>query len=365
MKDKIYQIALSFLTDIGAVTARKLVAYCGGADEVFKKSNTQLLKIPGIGKHRASFKNRDQALHQAEKELEIIDQNKLNVHFFLDENYPQRLKPHLDSPIIFYSRGSANLDDDRMLAVVGTRKPSSYGKAKCRQLIEDLANQNVTIVSGLAYGIDAIAHKSAVENNIKTIAVLGNGFPGIYPTAHNRLADEIVEKGGTVISQFPCFSGPDREHFPMRNRTVAYMTDGTLVIESKASGGSMITANFAFHNHKELFALPGRTIDKSSEGCNKLIKANMAQLITSGSDIIRAMFWDVDKKNTTQSRLPLGLTEIEELLIKRIMERPEIHIDDLASSTQLNNSELATALLQLELNGVIKQAAGKRYILIR
>lgn len=364
MNKKLYEIALSFLVDIGPVTARNLVSYCGSAEAVFVESESQLLKIPGVGKHRAAFAKRNDALELAKDELERIEKFNINTLFYLDDDYPHRLKAYPDSPIMLYTQGDMNLNHGRMLAVVGTRKPTEYGRMKCEQIIQELRPFGVTIVSGLAYGIDSIAHRSSVANAIPTIGVLGNGLPEIYPSQNKSLTTEMIAAGGGLISQVPCHSKPDRENFPMRNKTVAYMTDATLVIESKASGGSMITANFAFHNHKELFALPGRTIDLSSEGCNKLIKANMAQLVTCGEDIIKSMFWDVNNdKKAVQTSLLLDLTDDERVLVDFIRDTPDVHIDAILINSGLTNSMLATTLLQLELRGIVKQTVGKRYIL--
>ena len=364
MSKKLYEIALSFLVDIGPVTARNLVSYCGSAEAVFTERQDLLLKIPGVGKHRASFSKRNDAIELAKDELAHIEKFNLKSLFYLDEDYPHRLKVYADSPIMLYTKGDMELNPARILAVVGTRKPTEYGRMKCEQIIQELRGTGITIVSGMAYGIDSIAHRASVANNIPTIGVLGNGLPEIYPSQNKLLATEMIEKGGGLISQVPCHTKPDRENFPMRNKTVSYMTDATLVIESKASGGSMITANFTFHNHKELFALPGRTIDVSSEGCNKLIKANMAQMVTCGEDIVKAMFWDIKShKKAIQTSLLLELTTDEQLLVNIIQAEPQIHIDAIAIESKLSPAVLASNLLQLELRGILKQMVGKRYIL--
>jgi DNA processing protein len=366
MSTRLFEIALSFLDDIGPVTARSLVSYCGGVEAVFRESKQQLLKIPGVGEHRSKLANRDHALALAEKELELIEKFNLKTFFYLDEDYPHRLKSYQDSPILLYGKGTLNFNTDRLLAVVGTRKQTDYGRMKCEQIIEELRAAGVTIVSGLAYGIDAISHKASVKNRMPTIGVLGNGLPEIYPKSHASLVRSMLEHEGGLISQFHCHTMPDRENFPMRNKTVAYMTDATLVIESKASGGSMITANFAFHNFKELFALPGRSIDVSSEGCNKLIKANMAQLVTHGDDILKAMSWDIpQRQKAIQSTLFLELSDDEKTLVDIIRETPDIHIDQISIKSQLPNSIMISLLLHLELQGLIKQTVGKRYIMGR
>ena len=359
----LYEIALLFLKDIGPVTVRNLVSYCGGVEAVFKEKKQYLLKIPGIGQHRSSIMDRDEALKIAEKEIELIQKNKLKTLFYLDDDFPHRLKAHADSPILLIYRGEAILNADRMLAIVGTRTPTAYGRMKCEQIIRELSSSGVTVVSGMAYGIDAAAHKASLDVGLPTIGVLGNGLPEVYPQDQHALSKNMLAKNGALISQFPCHAKPDRENFPMRNKTVAYMTDATLVIESRASGGSMITANFAFHNHRDLFALPGRSIDQTSEGCNKLIKANMAQLVTEGNDILKSMNWEKPLKSAVQSKMLIDLGEDESKIIELIKKTPEIHIDQLTAHMQLSNSHLAAVLLQLELSGIIKQAAGKRYIL--
>ncbi len=364
MSAGLYEIALNLLKDIGPITARNLVSYCGGVEPIFRMSKNELLKIPGIGKHRSSLSGRDDALRDAEVELHQIEKYKLETYFYLDKDYSYRLKSHQDSPLILYSIGKTDFNKDRMLAVVGTRKPTEYGRMKCQQIIRDMRDSGVTIVSGLAYGIDAESHRASLSNGLATIGILGNGLPDIYPKQHRALADKMLKSNGGLISQFPCDASPDREHFPMRNKTVAYMTDATLVIESRATGGSMITANFAFHNHRELFALPGRSIDVSSEGCNKLIKANMAQLVTDGADILKSMNWDTKRsEKAIQSSLFLELSDDEQSIVNIIKESPDIHVDLLSTQSGISTALLSSFLLQLELKGLIKQSVGKRYIL--
>jgi len=363
MSRKLHEIALSFLVDIGPVTARNLVSYCGSAQAVFEETTQRLLKIPGVGKHRAAFNDRSKALKRAESELKHLEKNNLNAHFYLDESYAERLKVYPDSPIILYTTEGVEFNHPRTLAIVGTRKPTDYGRMKCEQIVQELRKYDIAIVSGLAYGVDVIAHKTSVANGIPTIGVLGNGLPNVYPSTHNSIAKKMQSMGGGLVTQFSSEEKPDREHFPMRNKTVAYMTDATLVIESKASGGSMITANFAFHNHKDLFALPGRTIDTFSEGCNKLIKANLAQMVTCGEDIVKSMLWDIEKPKARQAELFHDLSDEESKIINSIQASPEIHVDKLAKEVGMNNAQLAAALLQLELKGLIRQSAGKRYLL--
>lgn len=364
MPVSIHQLALTFLDSIGPVTARNLVSYCGSAEAIFQEKKSQLLKIPGIGPFRAGLENMDEALRLAEDELSLIERHGVQTFFYLDEHYPSRLKHFPDSPLVLYGRGHVSNHRPRTLAVVGTRKPTEYGKIKCRQLINELADTDVTILSGLAYGIDAIAHQASVQVGLKTIGVLGNGLPNIYPATNRKLVEHMIAGGGGVVSQFHINAKPDRECFPMRNRTVAYMADATLVIESQASGGSMITANFAFHNNRELFALPGRTTDPTSEGCLKLIKANMAQLVTCGEDIIKAMFWDVKKTAPKQQTLFADLEGDEKRLVDEITVTPQIHIDELADRVNLAGSKLASVLLQLELKRVIAQLPGKRFAIV-
>jgi DNA processing protein len=364
LEDKIlYQLILNFAEGIGPVTARNLISYTGSVEAVFEESRNNLLRIPGVGPAIINKLRSKEIYKYAEEELAFAKKHNISILFYLDEAYPIRLRPYEHSPILLYKLGDADLDCDRTLAVVGTRKPTEYGRMKCMQILSDLANSGITVLSGLAYGIDGIAHAACIENDIPTVGVLGNGLQDIYPHHHRDLARKMIDKGGALISQFPFRAAPERERFPMRNRLVAAMSDATLVIESKSRGGSMITAGMAFELNKDVFALPGRAIDTVSGGCNLLIKRDMARLVETAEDLLSAMMWDDAAQNSNrQTELYFNLDETEQKIVSLIRENPEIHVDDLQYKNGSSTSELSMSLLQLELKGVVKQLAGKRYL---
>jgi DNA processing protein len=363
-EDWLYKIALSKIPGVGGVTARNLVSYCGGVEQVFRLKKHKLLKVPGVGAQLANNIADPAVLRDAEQELSAVIRDKIRCIFYLDDAFPQRLKHYVQSPIILYTRGKLNLNPERAVAIVGTRKPTAYGKTKCEQLINELADYHPLILSGLAYGVDITAHRAALQNGLATIGVLGSGFGYIYPRGHVNIAQHMMENGG-LITEFGYETDPDRENFPARNRIVAGLADAIVVIESAKSGGSMITAAFADAFHKDVFALPGRAGDASSEGCNFLIKSHKAHLVECGRDIAELMRWESAKpERPVQRQLFTDLTDQEQLLVELINPGGEMHIDLLANQCGLQLSELSSVLLSLEFKGVVKALPGKRYLVV-
>ncbi|MBK8489969.1 MAG: DNA-protecting protein DprA [Saprospirales bacterium] len=361
----VFKIALTLIPSVGAVTAKQLLSYCGSAEAVFRTPRTQLLKIPGIGLQTASailnFKNFD----RAEQEIQFLERSEVRALFYLDADYPNRLKHFQDAPVILYVRGAVNLNPERTLAVVGTRQPSPQGIAICEDIVKSLLPYNPQIISGLAYGIDGVAHKAALDASLSTLAVLGNGLHRIYPAAHTGLAGEIIRQDGALLTEFLSDIGPDRENFPMRNRIVAAMCDALLVVETGKKGGSIITAHLANDYHKDVFAVPGRIKDPKSEGCNTLIKTHKAGLVESGEDIAYFMQWDPpeEKQTGVQGSLFIDLPPNEQQLLELMRQKTDPwSIDQLSYQTQLTGSEIAAALLTLEFNGLVKSLPGKRFI---
>lgn len=361
-----YQIALTLVPQVGALTAKILVSYCGSAEAVFKASRKELLKIPGIGTVVANSILSAPSLQQAELELEFLEKNQVESVFYTDERYPTRLKQCADSPVNLFFKGSSVqlLNSERIVAVVGTRQPSDYGKAVCEDIIEALKPYNVLIISGLAYGIDVTAHRKSNMNDIPNIGVLGHGLGSIYPSQHRSIAMKMTENGG-LLTEYIHSAKPDREHFPMRNRIIAGMCDALLVVETAASGGSMISAQLAVDYARDLFAVPGRINDAKSAGCNYLIQHDSARLTTSAADIAESMGWEeFGKKSVRQTQLLLDLSATEDALLQHIRQQPEIAIDQLTMLAQLTPGELASTLLGLEFKGAIRTLPGKRYIVL-
>ncbi len=364
MNDLLYKIAITKIPKVGAVTAKNLISYCGGAKGVFNTSRKALLRIPGIGEQLANAILAQNVLEEAEQELTYIEQHNVKVLYYLDENYPSRLKPYSDSPPILYYKGTSDLNTARIVGIVGTRKASVHGRAICEEIVSELQAYNVIVVSGLAYGIDVTAHRQCVKLNMETLGILGSGLGRIYPAQHQQVAIEMVKNGG-ILTEYTHNEGPDREHFPARNRIIAGLCDALIVVETDTKGGSIISAHKALDYNKELFAVPGRAKDKLSKGCNLLIKHNKAMLIESGEDVAVAMNWDktTDTK-AIQKQLFIELNEQERQIMDLMKAKETISVDILSYRAKVSTGKLAAVLLELELKGLIKSLPGKQYILI-
>jgi DNA processing protein len=357
----IYQIGITLIPGIGDVNGKKLISYCGSAEAVFREKKRNLLKIPGIGQSTVNSIVSQKVLERAEQEIVFIEKFGIKPLYFLDKEYPGRLKHCIDSPILLYFMGNADLNAERIVSVVGTRRASDYGKEYCDKIIEGLSDVNVLVVSGLAYGIDTQAHKAALHHNLPTVGVLGHGLDRIYPYANKSMAEKMINQGG-LLTDFISKTNPDRENFPKRNRIVAGLCDALIVVETAMKGGALITANIANSYNRDVFAVPGKLGDKFSEGCNFLIKTNKAALIQSADDIKYIMQWDLlDRKAPKQRKLLIELTPEEEKVVNVIKNDKEVSIDYIVSQSGLSNSKVASALLNLEFEGVVKSLPGKMY----
>jgi DNA processing protein len=329
-QDLLYQIALTLVPNIGPVQAKILLQHCE-AEEIFHAKKHFLEKIEGIGPVRAEAITHFKDFSKAEEEIAFIEKYKITPLFLSDANYPKKLLNCYDSPTLLYYKGSANLNAPKTIAVIGTRTCTDYAKSITEKLVKDLAVQNITVVSGLAYGVDAIAHKAAVKNNIPTIGCLAHGLDQIYPTEHSNLAKDMLKHGGGLLTEFRNKTKPDKHNFPSRNRIVAGMSDATIVIETSIKGGSMITAELANSYNKDVFALPGRVSDSKSEGCHFLIKNNKASLFVNAEDIIAALGWQTNKKEKAkkQKELFIELTPDEKIITSILTDSEAIHIDEI------------------------------------
>ena len=365
MEDLIYKLALTLIPGVGSVNGKSLVAYCGGVKAVFMEKKRALLKIPGIGEQTINAIANHNVFGRAEEELAFIEKNKIAPLFYLDKEYPIRLKQCHDSPLMLFYKGTSELNAPKVVAMVGTRKATEYGRDMCRKIIEGLVEQNVLIVSGLAYGIDTWSHKAALDNKLETIGILGHGLDRIYPYANRALAEKMTESGG-LLCEYMSNTMPDRENFPMRNRIIAGISDAVIVVEAGATGGALITAEIANSYNRDVFAVPGRLGDPHSEGCNKLIKINKAALIQSAKDISYLLNWndEKDKKKSVQRQLFLDLSPDEELIVSTLREKGDMEVDTLLLETQLMPAKAASVLLNLEFEGVIRCLPGKVYRLL-
>ena len=360
--DLLYQVALTHIPNIGDVHAKALINIYGDAASVFKAPKKQLEHIEGIGTIRAASIKHFNDFKRCEEEIAFIEKYKISPLFITDKNYPQRLLNCYDSPALLYYRGSANLNAPRIISIVGTRNNSDYGKQVCENMMEDLSGQNILIISGLAFGIDTIAHKAALKNNMETVAVLAHGLDMIYPPQNKSLAKQMTAQGG-LLTDFKSNTNPDKQNFPKRNRIVAGICDALIVIESAKKGGSLITAEIANSYNKDVFAIPGRTNDTKSEGCNYLIKNNKALLITDATDLLEIMNWKEKEKppRKKQRELFIELTPDEKIITDILLEKETAAIDELYLKSGLSSSAAAQALLMLEMQGVILSLPGKIY----
>jgi DNA processing protein len=360
----LYHIGITLIPGVGDINGKKLIAYCGGSEAVFREKRKNLEKIPGIGGATLHQILNQKVLKRAEQEISFIEKNHITPLFFLDKNYPKRLQHCIDSPIMIYYKGTADLNPQRMLGIVGTRNATSYGKHFCEQLVESLAGLSVIIVSGLAYGIDSYAHRESVKHNIPTIGVLAHGLDRIYPGTNSALSERMLENGG-LLSDFISQTNPDKENFPKRNRIVAGMVDAIIVVESAKRGGALITADIANSYNRDVFALPGRIGDRFSEGCNLLIKSNRAAMIEGIADIKYIMRWDESTtKQTKQTKLFREFTTEETAIVDILKANSEASIDEIMVQSKMPSSKIAGLLLNLEFDGMVAALPGKRYKLL-
>ncbi|MFD1314986.1 DNA-processing protein DprA [Namhaeicola litoreus] len=358
--EKIYLLALHKAFGIGDITAKKLFQACGSAEAIFKEKREKLQKIYGIGKATIDGLMKSSLLQNAEKELIFCDKNNIEVHGFLDQTYPEKLKHCSDGPLLIFTKGNVYFEKQRSVSIIGTRMMTNYGKSFLEEFMAEIKIHNPIIISGLAYGVDIYAHKLALEHNLQTIAVLAHGLDVIYPKIHQKYADQMQEYGG-IISDFWSKTNPDRENFIKRNRIVAGISEATIVIESAKKGGSLITADIANSYHRDVFAVPGRVTDTYSQGCNELIKQNKAALLSSVSDLVYFLNWDIqdNKPKTIQKQLFLELSDIEQTIYQFLLENGKQTLDHISLHCEIPIFKTAPILLDLELKGALRPHPGK------
>lgn len=363
---QIHRIALSLLKGIGPVNARKLVAYCGGVDALFtdKAVRLALERIPGIGPTLAGSILGSKVIKEAEKELDYVRRNKLRILFYLDAEYPKRLRHCEDAPVLLFVKGNAELDPARSVSIVGTRTPTEGGKRLCEELVEGLTESGAMIVSGLAYGIDIVAHRTALKQGLNTIGCVAHGLDRIYPGEHATTAKDMMGQGA-LVSELSSGSTFAPGNFPARNRVIAGLSDCTVVVESGPKGGSLITADIADSYDREVMAFPGRPTDGRSIGCNRLIQQSKAHLVTCSQDVLKLMEWlpAPKKKLPVQSVLFTELLPDEQALVDLIKDQGKIDIDTLCFRSRMLPHKAAGLLLNLEFNGIVISLPGKVYTL--
>ncbi|SEW30235.1 DNA processing protein [Chitinophaga arvensicola] len=366
-QELIYQLALTRIPLIGDVIVKKLLEHFGSAGNIFHARKHELERIDTVGSIRAAALHSFRDFEQMEQEIRFLEKYRIQPLFCTDPAYPQRLLQCYDSPAMLYYKGTASLNTPRMVSIVGTRHPTPYGRAVCETLVQELSDAGITVVSGLAYGVDIIAHKTALKAGIPTIGVLAHGLDRIYPPAHKQIAVEMLEQGG-LLTDFPSGTQPDRQNFPKRNRIVAGICDATIVIESGLRGGSLITADLASGYHRDVFCIPGRLHDPQSAGCNYLIKQNKAALLAGAADLLNMMGWD-EKSGlvappVVQPGLFPELSGDEQLILSLFREKSQRHLEELYLQTQLTGSQVATAVFNLEMQSVLRSLPGQLYELV-
>jgi len=362
-RDEIIAILrLQNVPNIGDVTAKKLISSCGSPSAIFEEKMTRLKKLDGIGSGILKGLMDLEHLEAAELEYEFIRSQAINLHYFMEDGYPAYLKHCIDSPILLFSQGNIDLNRRRIISIVGTRNITSYGTSFCEQLIEDLAPLDPIIVSGFAYGVDICVQRAAVKHGLQTIGCLAHGLNQIYPKIHEKYVPDINKNGG-FFTEFWSTSQPDRENFLKRNRIIAGMGEATIVVESAEKGGSLVTADIANSYNRDVFAVPGRTQDKYSSGCNNLIKHQKAQMLTSAADLIYMMGWELEEKEpvSIQKQLFVDLDDTEKEIYDYLQQGGKQMLDLIALDCKLPIFKVSSTLLNMEMKGVVRPLPGKLF----
>jgi DNA processing protein len=355
-------LRLQRIPNIGDVNAKKLLDRCGSAAAIFQEKRNNLLKIDGIGTFTIQNLYDTVHLEAAEQELKFTRENDIKALCFLDADYPAHLKHCIDSPILLFKSGNINLENRKIISVVGTRKITSYGQAFCEEFIDAIAPLDPIIVSGFAYGVDIAIQRAAIEHNLQTIGCLAHGLNQVYPKVHKKYVAQ-VEKNGGFLTEFWSSSNPDRENFLKRNRIIAGMSEATIVMESAEKGGSLVTADIAHSYNRDVFAVPGRASDKYSVGCNNLIKQQKAQLLTSAAELVYLMGWQVDEqqKEPVQKQLFIELDETEQSIYSYLQLNGKQLLDTVALECKLPIFKVSATLLNMEMKGAIRPLPGKLF----
>lgn len=355
-------LRLQRIPHIGDINAKKLLDRCGSATAIFEEKKQNLLKIDGIGTYTIQNLYDTAHVEAAEEEFNFIRKNEIAYTYFLDQGYPKHLKHCIDSPILLFKSGNIDLKGRKIISVVGTRKITSYGQAFCEEFIAEIAPLDPIIVSGFAYGVDIAVQRAAMEHQLQTVGCLAHGLNQIYPKVHKKYVAE-VEKNGGFLTEFWSSSNPDRENFLKRNRIIAGMSEATIVVESAEKGGSLVTADIAHSYNRDVFAVPGRTSDKYSKGCNNLIKQQKAQLLTSAAELIYFLGWGLDnrQKEPVQKQLFVELDETEQSIYSYLQLNGKQLLDTVALECKLPIFKVSALLLTMEMKGVIRPLPGKLF----
>ena len=358
-EDIFYWLALSLTPGVGSILIKRLLDRFKTPEAVFRASLKELVRIEGLGEKVAGEIRKGPSEKAVKRELYLLEKTGGKVVTLKDGDYPTRLKDIYDPPALLYLRGELRIEDELAVAIVGSRKTSAYGREVTEKIGEDLARHGVTVVSGMARGIDSVAHKGALQGGGRTIAVLGCGLDVIYPPENRNLFYQIIERGA-ILSEFPMGSPPEGGHFPRRNRIISGLSIGVVIVQASAESGSLITAGFALEQGREVFAVPGNVGAEGSRGTNQLIKEG-AKLVESSEDILEEILPQWRREGATAQKgdpAVLSLTEPEKTLYGLLGETPS-HIDAIIRESRLDPGRVSSLLLNLELKGLISQWPGK------
>ncbi|MBP5535740.1 MAG: DNA-processing protein DprA [Bacteroidales bacterium] len=365
-----YEIALMLIPGIGCRSARQLLDIYPSAEDVYHLSLSELRTV--FGSHRSiidAIRNKT-TMARAEEEVAYAQKNHIDILFYKDPRYPQRLNRAgcEDCPIVLYSIGNADLNAKHIVSIVGTRRATEYGRTVVHDLVSQMQGEDILVVSGLAYGIDTCAHSEALNAALPTVGVLGHGLDHIYPSQNRQLAKKMVSRGG-LLTEYISYTPMNPSYFPARNRIIAALSDATIVVEASAKGGALITANMANGYHRDVFAVPGPLKAIYSVGCNNLIADNKASLLRNVDDLFYILNWQRNHAASPGVQNELfsdvsALTKDEQTVVGILKEHGPLAIDEMTSKTELSLPKIATALLSLELSGHCKCLPGKIYKLI-
>lgn len=365
----LYSMALTRMTGFNFAIARQLYITLGGGTKVYEHRNDIGDVLPDCTPRLCeAMRHWDEALKRAEAEAAFVQSKNIRVLTMNDPDYPQRLTECPDAPLLLYYKGSADLNQQRVINIVGTRHCTTYGQDIIRQFVSELHDMlpQVLIVSGLAYGIDICAHRNAMQQGYETVGVLAHGLDQIYPHAHRETAIEMLSQGG-LLTEFMSQTNADKPNFVRRNRIVAGMCDATILVESAAKGGGLITCDIARSYNRDVYAFPGAVGVKSSEGCNRAIRDNLAALITSAEDFVKAMGWPIDseKPESVERQLFPDLTDDEQRIVDTLMKTNDLQLNLISVRTNMPIHQIAALLFQLEMKGVVRPLAGGTYHLLQ
>ena len=368
-KELLYTIALTQVKGVGVTLGRQLYERAGSATALFENHRDLQDVIPDAKPELVSLmKDVDLPLKRAEQELEFMAGKAVQCITCRDERYPRRLLECQDAPLVLYFCGRADLNKQRMISMVGTRRCTNYGRDICNDFVRQLkeADPDIMVVSGLAYGIDICSHRAALANGMDTVAVLAHGLDRIYPQGHRKTAVEMTRQGG-LLTEYPSGTTPEKGNFVQRNRIVAGLSDATIVVESAEKGGSLITASLANGYNREVLAFPGRIYDERSKGCNRIIQNEMARPVRSVEDLFAIMNWKPKggERRPQQQELFLTLTDKQRRVVEVLKKADDVAVSQMVTETGMPFSEISVLVFELENMGIVDFVGATRYRLLR